>query len=149
MVPDRAVEATAQSVPTGIRRIDGPLSGTISGNGAGAVNVDIAILDTGIDVDHPDLNVVGGVNCSTGSSYDDQNGHGTHVAGTAAAKDNGIGVVGVAPGARLWAVRVLDNTGNGTWSSVICGIDWVTGQRRHDRGRQHEPRRRGQRRHLH
>ncbi len=126
VVPDQRVEATAQTVPTGIGRIDGPMSGTVSGNGAGAVDVDIAVLDTGIDMDHPDLNVVGGVNCSTGSSYDDGNGHGTHVAGSAAAKDDSVGVVGVAPGARLWAVRVLDNTGNGTWSSVICGIDWVT-----------------------
>jgi subtilisin family serine protease len=126
VVPDRRVEATAQTVPTGIQRIDGDLSGTISGNGAGAVDVDIAILDTGIDLSHPDLNVVGGVNCSTGSSYDDGNGHGTHVAGTAAAKDDSVGVVGVAPGARLWAVRVLDSSGSGTWASVICGIDWVT-----------------------
>ena len=126
VVPDRPVEAAAQTVPTGIRRIDGNLSGTVSGNGSGAVDVDIAVLDTGIDADHPDLNVVGGVNCSTGSSYDDGNGHGTHVAGSAAAKDDGVGVVGVAPGARLWAVRVLDDTGNGTWSSVICGIDWIT-----------------------
>jgi subtilisin family serine protease len=126
VVPDRKVEATAQTLPTGIRRIDGPSSSTASGDGAGAVNVDIAILDTGIDVDHPDLNVVGGKNCSTGTSFDDQNGHGTHVSGTAAAKDNDIGVVGVAPGARLWAVRVLDSSGSGTWSSVICGIDWVS-----------------------
>jgi subtilisin family serine protease len=102
------------------------LSGTVSGNGGGAVDVDIAVIDTGIDVHHPDLNVVGGVNCSTGTSYDDANGHGTHVAGIAAAQDNGIGVVGVAPGARLWAVRVLDASGSGGWSSVICGIDWVT-----------------------
>ena len=126
VVPDREVEATAQSLPTGINRIDGELSGTVSGNGAGAVDADIAILDTGIDLDHPDLNVVGGVNCSSGSSNEDGNGHGTHVAGTAAAKDDGAGVVGVAPGARLWAVRVLDNSGSGTWTSVICGIDWVT-----------------------
>jgi subtilisin len=113
-------------VPTGVRRIDGPLSGTISGNGAGAVDVDIAVIDTGIDLDHPDLNVAGGVNCSTGTGYDDDNGHGTHVAGTAAARDNRAGVVGVAPGARLWAVRVLDDRGSGNWSSVICGVDWVT-----------------------
>jgi len=126
VVPDRHVGTTAQSIPTGIRRIDGPLSGTISGNGAGAVDVDVAIIDTGIDLQHPDLNVVGGVNCSTGTTYDDDNGHGTHVAGIAAAKDNGIGVVGVAPGARLWAVRVLDDSGSGSWSSVICGVDWVT-----------------------
>jgi subtilisin family serine protease len=126
VVPDRPVEASAQSVPTGILRIDGELSTTVSGDGAGAVNADIAILDTGIDSAHPDLNVVGGVACN-GSSYADGNGHGTHVAGTAAAKDNDLGVVGVAPGARLWAVRVLDNSGSGTWASVICGIDWVTG----------------------
>ncbi len=67
-----------------------------------------------------------GKNCSTGRKYDDGHGHGTHVAGTAAAKDNGSGVVGVAPGAPLYSVRVLDNTGSGTTSSVICGIDWVT-----------------------
>ena len=126
VVPDRRVATTAQTVPTGIRRIDGPLSGTVSGNGGGAVDVDIAVIDTGIDLHHPDLDVVGGVNCSTGTSYDDANGHGTHVAGIAAANDNGIGVVGVAPGARLWAVRVLDASGSGGWSSVICGIDWVT-----------------------
>src|SRR2546421_439240 len=71
VVPDRRVGTTAQSVPTGIQRIDGPLSGTISGNGSGAVDVDIAVIDTGIDLHHPDLNVVGGVNCSTGTSYDD------------------------------------------------------------------------------
>ena len=126
VVPDRRVRTTAQSVPTGVRRIDGPLSGTVTGNGFGAVDADIAIIDTGIDLDHPDLNVAGGVNCSTGSSYDDESGHGTHVAGTAAAEDDGAGVVGVAPGARLWAVRVLDDSGSGSWSSVICGVDWVT-----------------------
>jgi subtilisin family serine protease len=125
VVPDRRVEATAQSVPTGVRRIGGPSSSTASGDGTGSVNADIAVLDTGIDSDHPDLNVAGGVNC-IGTTYEDGNGHGTHVAGTAAAKDNAVGVVGVAPGARLWAVRVLDNSGSGTWSSVICGIDWVT-----------------------
>ena len=126
VVPDRRVRTTAQTVPTGISRIDGPLSGTVSGDGAGRVDVDIAVIDTGIDTTHPDLNVVGGVNCSTGTGYEDANGHGTHVAGTAAARDDGVGVVGVAPGARLWAVRVLDEAGNGTWSSVICGVDWVT-----------------------
>jgi subtilisin len=116
----------AQTLPTGINRIDGELSSTISGNGAGSVNVDVAVIDTGIDLSHPDLNVVGGVNCSTGSSYADGNGHGSHVAGTIGAKDDGVGVVGVAPGARLWAVRVLNNAGSGSWSSIICGIDWVT-----------------------
>ena len=126
VVQDQTVSIDAQTLPTGINRIDGELSSTVSGNGGGAVDADIAIIDTGIDLTHPDLNVVGGVNCSTGKSYGDGNGHGTHTAGTAAAKDDANGVVGVAPGARLYAVRVLNNQGSGSWSSIICGIDWVT-----------------------
>jgi subtilisin len=126
VMPDQAVSIDAQTLPTGIDRIDGELSSAVSGDGAGAVNVDIAILDTGIDATHPDLTVVGGVNCSTGGSFQDGNGHGTHVAGTAAAKDDDTGVVGVAPGARLHAARVLNNAGSGSFASVICGIDWVT-----------------------
>jgi subtilisin len=125
VVPDREVHLTAQTLPTGINRVDGERSSTVSGNGSGSVNVDIAIIDTGIDTSHPDLNVVGGVACN-GNGYKDGHGHGTHVAGIAAARDNTIGVVGVAPGARLWAVRVLDASGSGAWSNVICGIDWVT-----------------------
>jgi subtilisin len=123
---DREVHALAQSVPTGIDRIDAEASTTASGNGSGSINVPVAVLDTGIDTAHPDLNVVGGTNCSTGPGFDDGNGHGTHVAGTIAAKDDGVGVVGVAPGAPLYAVRVLNNAGFGSWSSVACGIDWVT-----------------------
>jgi subtilisin family serine protease len=126
VVQDQTVSADAQTLPTGINRIDGELSSTISGNGGGAVNADVAIIDTGIDLTHPDLNVQAGVNCSSGTSYADGNGHGTHVAGTVAAKDDGIGVVGVAPGARVYPVRVLNNRGSGSWSSIICGIDWVT-----------------------
>jgi len=123
---DRKVHATAQSTPTGVDRIQGDASSTLSGNGSGSVNTTVAIIDTGIDVDHPDLNVAGGTNCSTGRTYDDGNGHGTHVAGTVAAKDEANGVVGMAPGARLYAARVLNNNGSGSWSSVVCGIDWVT-----------------------
>jgi subtilisin family serine protease len=126
VVPDLPVHALAQTLPTGIDRIDGEASSTHSGDGAGAVNVDIAVIDTGIDVDHPDLNVVGGTNCIGGSSFDDDNGHGTHVAGIAAARDDGNGVVGVAPGARLWAVKVLNSAGSGSISQIVCGIDWVT-----------------------
>ena len=67
-----------QVIPAGILRINGDLSSTQSGNGAGAVDVDVAVIDTGI-YNHGDLNVVGGKNCSTGKSYTDGNGHGTHV----------------------------------------------------------------------
>jgi subtilisin family serine protease len=125
---DRPVQATAQTLPTGVERIEGDQSSMKSGDGTGSVNVGVAIIDTGINTSHPDLNVVGGKSCVRGSlnSYNDQNGHGTHVAGTVAAKDNGEGVVGVAPGVPLYAVRVLNAAGSGMTSEVICGIDWVT-----------------------
>jgi len=124
---DGVVSTTEQSLPTGIDRANADDSSTAAGNGSGSVDVDVAVIDTGIDIDHPDLNVVGGQNCSRGpaSKYDDGNGHGTHVAGTVGALDNTNGVVGMAPGARMWAVRVLNNAGSGSWSDVICGIDWV------------------------
>ena len=127
---DREVSIAVQTVPTGINRIDAELSSTVSGNGSGSVDVDVAVLDTGIDTSHPDLKVAGGKNCTLVGrifgSYKDGHGHGTHVAGTIGAKDDVNGVVGVAPGARLWAVQVLNASGAGTTSDVICGIDWVT-----------------------
>jgi hypothetical protein len=125
--PDIKVQAFVQSLPTGINRIDGDQSSAKSGDGTGAVNADIAILDTGIDLNHPDLNVFKQVSFVSGtSSGNDDNGHGTAVAGIAAAKDNSQGVVGVAPGARLWAVKVLDSSGIGLMSDLIEGIDYVT-----------------------
>jgi len=127
--PDRVFTVAAQTLPTGINRVDAELSPTARINGVDErVNVDVAVIDTGIDLDHPDLNVhrAGAKNCSTGRSADDGHGHGTHVAGTIGALDNSIGVVGVAPGARLWPVRVLNNRGSGTTSTVVCGIDYVT-----------------------
>jgi subtilisin family serine protease len=88
--------------------------------------VGIAVLDTGIDLTNHDLNAVSAVNCikSTSSAQDD-NGHGTNVAGVIAAADQGAGVVGVAPSANLYAVKVLDKTGSGTLSQILCGINWV------------------------
>lgn len=135
---DTVVYLASQSTPTGVERI-GTLQNPIASiNGIDQrVDVDIAIIDTGIDVTHPDLNVVGGrrfYSVVTGpwlrqrqdDNYNDDHGHGTHVAGTTAALDNGIGVVGVAPGARLWGVKVLDSSGSGYLSDVIAGVDWVT-----------------------
>ncbi len=117
-----------QTVPTGVLRINGDTNSTLAGNGSGSVDVDVAVLDTGVDIDHVDLDVVGGFNCSSGpsSKYNDGHGHGTHVAGTIGAIDNDTGVVGVAPGARIWGIRVLNNRGSGTRSDIICGIDYVT-----------------------
>ena len=109
----------AQTTPWGIARVNGGAAGTFG---------TAWVIDTGIDYTHPDLNVdtarsrsfLGGTTTPA-----DQNGHGTHVAGTIAAYDNTIGVIGVAPGARVVAVRVLDRRGSGSNSGVIAGVDYV------------------------
>jgi len=134
VTPDRVfrsdsegVRGSSQNVPTGVQRIRGPASSTRAGSGTSVVNSDVAVLDTGIELSHPDLNVAGGVDCVPGTdSYNDERGHGTHIAGVAAARDNGHGVGGVAPGARVWAVRVLDAAGDGSLATLTCGVDWVT-----------------------
>lgn len=130
VTPDRPVKAVGEvklaegdSVPTGVRRI-----------GAGSVGTtrepsraNVAVLDSGIDLSHPDLNAADGTNCiAPGTPAQDDDGHGTHVAGTISARNDGQGVVGVAPGTRAYAVKVLDGEGSGSFSQVICGIDWVT-----------------------
>jgi subtilisin family serine protease len=90
-------------------------------------DVDIAIIDTGIDLDHPDLNVYKDFNVlEPNKTGDDDNGHGTHVAGVAAAKDNGIGVIGGAPGARLWAIKACDGEGQCKVSDLIKAVQYVT-----------------------
>jgi subtilisin len=129
---DQPYSVSAQSLPTGIQRVFAQANPNIDIDGSDdeRVNVDVAVIDTGIDLDHPDLNIAGSTNCATffatcGAGGQDGNGHGTHVAGTVGALDNDIGVVGVAPGARLWAVRVLGNNGTGTTSQILAGIDWV------------------------
>ncbi len=127
IVDDGPVQAEAQVVPTGVSRAGTPRQpGATNLDIPSPVDADIAILDTGI-ASLADLNVVGGVSCigSDPNAWQDDNGHGTHVAGISAAKDNDTGVVGVAPGARLWAVKVLDSRGGGAFSDVICGLDWV------------------------
>lgn len=108
-----------------------PYGTTRVGGGTTASTNTAWIIDTGIDLDHPDLNVDTGRSVSflTGGggadSPDDQNGHGTHVAGTIGAIDNNIGSLGVAPGTRVVAVRVLDRRGSGSISGVIAGVDYV------------------------
>ena len=121
------VDQPAQVVKAAVRRVGGLESPTAKIDGINErIDVDIAILDGGIQPDHPDLNVAGGHNCvGKGNSWDDRDGHGTMVAGFAAAKDNNIGIVGIAPGARLWAVRVARPDGIITDSALLCGLDWV------------------------
>ena len=135
VTPDHAIQLV-ESLPRGIERIwaydnDTPANSAYHqgyrGNGAR-----IAILDTGIDLDHPDLassiDQGLGKNCVTpGAPPEDGYGHGTHVAGSAAAPINGVGVVGVAPEARLVAVKVFDDAGNSSESLVLCGFDHVMG----------------------
>ncbi|NLG78710.1 MAG: S8 family peptidase [Firmicutes bacterium] len=112
-----------QTVPWGIARVRAPEAW---GNAAGR-GVRVAVLDTGIDMSHPDLkaNIEGGFDCinETADVVDD-NGHGTHVAGTIAALDNDFGVVGVAPEARLYAVKAFDSRGQGQVSDIVQGVEW-------------------------
>ena len=119
---DGFVQALDQQLPWGIDRINAEsVHPSNKGNG-----VKVAIIDTGIDISHPDLNVQGGISCvSHTTSWDDDNGHGTHVAGIIAALDNTTGVIGVAPEAGLYAVKALNGSGTGNWSNVIAGIDWA------------------------
>src|SRR5205807_6955712 len=117
-----------QTATTGLLRVgasNNAQNQTLVGKGFG---VGIAVLDTGIDPQHPDLfpyisgkSFVQGVN-----SADDDNGHGTAVAGTIAARENGQGIVGVAPAAALYSVKVCDSTGACPVSNIVSGVNWVT-----------------------
>jgi subtilisin len=137
VVPDRRVSAyqdvrgnakatgkpggggSAQVVPAGVTRVGVP---TTLSNGDG---IGVAIVDTGVDLGHPDLGSPVDAFSAFGGSCTDDEGHGTHVAGTVAARDNTIGVVGVAPKAQLYCVKVLDSTGSGSDAEVMAGLDWV------------------------
>jgi subtilisin len=142
---DGTMHALAQTTPWGIDRTDAEVAHTNGETGAGA---DVAIIDTGIDSDHPDLQANLGkgkafVNCNTKGgcrfgikpadntckkNWDDDNDHGTHCAGIADAVDNSKGVVGVSTEATLHAVKVLDKCGSGSWSDVAAGIEYVGDQ---------------------
>ena len=116
LVPIKAGETN----PPGLRRIGA--STTTQVHQKSTVNV--AVIDTGIDLTHPDLNRSSGKNCiNPGTPAQDDNGHGSHVSGTIEARNNGSGVVGVAPATKVFAVKVLNSGGSGTFAQVICGID--------------------------
>jgi subtilisin len=116
----------AQFIPEGIDRIDVDENRTADIDGGGpALDVAVAVFDTGI-APHPDLRIGGGISCvKDPNALNNNHGHGTHVAGTIAALDNEIGVVGVAPGAELWSVKVASDSGVVLTSSLLCGLDWV------------------------
>ena len=123
-------EVTREGAPLGSLHLSGATTPT-------AVNATIAIIDTGLDLKNVNLNVVSGVTFVSGTtSAQDQNGHGTHVAGIAAGKgvlyttSGNVRLVGVCPGAKLLAVRVLDASGSGSFSSVIAGVNYVAAYQR-------------------
>jgi len=127
--PDRVLHALGlvpvqanETIPAGVARIGAAAGATVHQQSG----VGVAVLDTGVDPSHPDLNVQAGTNCVTAGPPADDFGHGTFVAGVIGAKNDGEGIVGVAPGTRIYPVKVLDSNGDGRLSQVICGIDWVT-----------------------
>ncbi len=125
---DIIVTVADDTLDWGVTRVEAPTAQASGYKGAG---VDVAVIDTGIDTTHEDLvaNLKGGYSAvSYTTSYDDDHGHGTHCAGTIAADDNGLGVLGVAPDANLYAVKVLDSAGSGTLTDVVEGIDWAVSQ---------------------
>lgn len=125
---DVVLYALAQTLPWGVDRIDADLAWPAGNTGKG---VKVAVLDTGVDSHHPDLVVAGGVNfvgtrdgSTAASDWNDNHGHGTHCAGIIAGRNNTVGVVGVAPDAALYGVKVLGDSGSGYTSDIIQGLDW-------------------------
>src|SRR5437763_2999044 len=120
--------AFPQVLPYGISLVKAPQAWVAGGGRA----INVVVIDTGIDYHHPELAAAyaGGFNEITGTTDPlDDNGHGTHVSGTIAAANNSVGVVGVAPGVRLWAVKVLDADGSGSSANIIKALDWTVGQK--------------------
>ena len=131
--PPDAVSIDVETLEYGVNQINaeaiwgGAPDATTLLVGQGGAGIKVAVIDTGIDCGHQDLagGCVYGANFVNGSQAFDDNGHGTHVGGIIAARQNGVGVVGVAPEATVYAVKVMDSTGSGSWSNVAMGIDWA------------------------
>ena len=116
--PGASAPVAAEQLPVGVKRI--------GAEGKGAASSAVAVLDTGLDLANRDLNASHGINCvKDGKPAQDDDGHGTHVGGTIAARADGGGVIGVAPGTRLYAVKVLDSSAKGRLSGLLCGMEWV------------------------
>lgn len=122
---DLPVHALAELDNTwGVARIG---AGTVQSGGNKGTGIKVAVIDSGIDYTHPDLSAsyAGGYDfVNNDADPKDDNGHGTHCAGTIAAAANGVGVVGVAPEARIYALKVLDSTGSGSFSNIIAALQW-------------------------
>jgi subtilisin len=137
--PPDAVSIHAEALEYGVNQINaeaiwgGAPNATTLIAGQGGAGVKVAVIDTGIDCGHQDLagGCVYGANFVNGLQPFDDGGHGTHVAGIIAARQNGVGVIGVAPEATVYAVKVLNSTGSGSWSSVAMGIDWAVANGMH------------------
>jgi subtilisin/minor extracellular protease Epr len=124
--PDYEVSVLEETVPWGITRIGAP---SVHTNGNKGTGINVAIIDTGINYNHPDLcdNYKGGYDFVNDDADPlDDNGHGTHCAGIIAAADNDIGVIGVAPEANLYSLKIVNNTGRGNTSDLIAAIEWAT-----------------------
>lgn len=121
--PDLEVRAYTQQVPWSVARVGAVSTSPYT---TGSVDVHVFVLDTGVQMNHPDLNVVESISfLRSERNTDDLNGHGTMVAGCAAARNNTMHVVGVAPGAKVHSYKVLDRYGSGSLSTVISAIDRV------------------------
>ena len=126
VVPDLPIELVGETLPWGVERIGAP---AVHASGNKGTGINVAILDTGIDTDHPDLSYVYGYDFSGDNDPDpeDFDGHGTHVAGTVAALDNDIGVIGVAPEANLYILKIFTDDGSGSYSDAVEALEWCIG----------------------
>lgn len=120
----KSVQTTSHEIPYGVHQLQAPLIWNTGEKGQGCV---VAVLDTGVDQNHPDLKdrIIGGRNFTEegpASDFTDRNGHGTHVAGTIASTENNQGVVGVAPESHLLICKVLNRYGSGDYQGIIEGI---------------------------
>jgi len=123
-IPTPTPTPISQTVPWGISQILADQANNVS-SGSG---IKVGVIDTGINRNHPDLkgNLAGCLNfISSFGTCEDDNGHGTHVSGTIAAQNNNFGVVGVAPEAKIYALKVLNRKGSGYLSDIITALDWA------------------------
>ena len=119
------VTASADVVPPAVQRVGATEAPVRAGTSTDLPQGAVAVLDTGVD-EHQDYRRVGGTDCIGTSGYiSDANGHGTGVAGMVAAEKNGLGIVGSAPGAAVYSVRILDGKLKGDLASLVCGLNWV------------------------